>query len=124
MDTAANSHGPPLSKSSMLLRWLNAFDEPRDVAERLQQAAAGAAGGGGGSGGKKGANPYADNLPLLSLAAQSGIVFNKMPPSVTSSPAVSMTEGSTTRHMLKVGHGPGSGVLEGKSMLVSGGRGG
>lgn len=102
MDTAATNHGPPLSKSSMLLRWLNAFDEPRDVAERLQQAAAGAASGGDG---KKGANPYADNLPLLSLAAQSGIVFNKMPPSVTSSPAVSMTEGSTTRHMLKVGEG-------------------
>ena len=52
-----------------------------------------------------GLNPFSDRLPLLSLAAQQqGIVWSKMPPSVASSPAVSVTEGSAARHMLLGAH--------------------
>eukprot|EP00198_Chlamydomonas_reinhardtii_P007446 XP_001696783.1 predicted protein [Chlamydomonas reinhardtii] len=53
--------------------------------------------------------PPLDRLPLLSLAAQQqGIVWSKMPPSVASSPAVSVTEGSAARHMLLGAHKAGS----------------
>ncbi|GLI65366.1 hypothetical protein VaNZ11_008916 [Volvox africanus] len=115
---AATNMGPPLSKSSMLLRWLNGADDgcPEAVAAAAQIAAAagadrpsdrssskGAAGRGnsGEAGGGAGLGTSLDRLPLLSLAAQhTGIVWNKMPPSVASSPAVSVVE-SSTMHMLR-----------------------
>ncbi|KXZ49572.1 hypothetical protein GPECTOR_20g427 [Gonium pectorale] len=115
-EPAATNHGPPLSKSSMLLRWLHSAEDDNvdAVAAQLVAAAAAVAGGAGGPAGgarvpgRRGAsappaglNVFSDRLPLLSLAAQSGIVFSKMPPSVASSPAVSVTEGSMSRHMLK-----------------------
>ncbi|GIL55761.1 hypothetical protein Vafri_11285 [Volvox africanus] len=115
---AATNMGPPLSKSSMLLRWLNGADEgcPEAAAAAAQIAAAagadrpsdrssrkGAAGrlNSGEAGGGAGLGTSLDRLPLLSLAAQqTGIVWNKMPPSVASSPAVSVVE-SSTMHMLR-----------------------
>ncbi|GIM04172.1 hypothetical protein Vretimale_8799 [Volvox reticuliferus] len=116
---AATNMGPPLSKSSMLLRWLNGADEscPEAAVAAAQLAAAAGAdrpsdrssgkgdagrGNSGGAGGGAGLGTSLDRLPLLSLAAQqTGIVWSKMPPSVASSPAVSVVE-SSTMHMLRV----------------------
>ncbi|GLC36102.1 hypothetical protein PLESTB_001380500 [Pleodorina starrii] len=114
---AATNMGPPLSKSSMLLRWLSGADEGLPAAAAAQAAAAadggGAAGiaggrkaaaaarGGGGRGIVAGLGTSLDRLPLLSLAAQqTGIVWSKMPQSVASSPAVSVAE-SSSMFMLK-----------------------
>ncbi len=119
---AATNMGPPLSKSSMLLRWLNGADEglPETAAAAQLAAAAAASGGSGvcpanrtGAGGRSGRGGgrgsalgmSLDRLPLLSLAAQQkGIVFSKLPTSAASSPAVSLAEGSSV-HMLRVGVG-------------------
>ncbi|KAG2489108.1 hypothetical protein HYH03_012334 [Edaphochlamys debaryana] len=126
---ATNAPGPPISKSSMLMRWLHSADDDPAVEQLAAQLAA--AGGGSHSTSASGASGslapasrkgskllgarrsvadsfrsarslLSDRLPLLSLAAQqSGIVFSKMPASRSGTPAVSVTEVSSTRHMLK-----------------------
>lgn len=127
---AGGGGGPPLAKSSMLLRWLANIEPPKDVAEQLAQGMTaegqrisldlrgrlsldmhgrfgadkknGKPRGADKRGGKdKDKGMYSDDLPLLSLAAQPGIVFAKMPPSIASSPAVSVTERSMSRHLLR-----------------------
>lgn len=73
-----------------------------DTRGRLSVDKRGRASKGGNNKGKvSGDGMFADDLPLLSLAAQPGIVFAKMPPSMASSPAVSVTEGSMSRHLLR-----------------------